>query len=104
MNTPNANQMKDAVRTNSEAINETLSSIQGFSIVLWTDPRKSLPEEGSYLMVKERDLELGIVCSEAAFEHGAFWYIVPSSAKPIPPQNILAWAYMPYDERVQGQD
>lgn len=73
----------------------------GFSIVQWISPEQAVPEDASYILLKERGSE-GVLTIEAAYENGAFWDTVPYLRDPIPPQRILGRSYPPYDLRLDS--
>ncbi len=69
---------------------------ESFSLIRWYSPKQALPEEASYVLVKQaQDGE--ILCQEAAFEQGRFWYL--TTDRSIPTHQVLGWAYPPYDGR-----
>ncbi len=85
-----------------EAIRAILCTrtIHDFTILQWNDPDSIQPEEGSYVVIKEKTSELGIFCVGAAYEHGEFWYTEPEASGPIPKEKVIGWSYGPYDDRL----
>ncbi len=72
-----------------------------FSIVQWNNPKTDLPEEASYVLIKQHDAENGgFVCSEAAFENGDFWQLFPECSNPLSISEVVSWTYYPYDSRL----
>ena len=73
-----------------------------FSIIQWQDPKEKTPQEAAYIIVKEAsEPGAGHICFDAAYEHGKFWYVWPDYAV-IPTKKVVAWAYAPYDERLNS--
>lgn len=73
-----------------------------FSIIRWYDPAQALPDDPSYVLVKERDRDFGCVCWQGAFESGEFWDLLCRWEIPIQKENIIAWSYGPCDDRLTG--
>lgn len=69
---------------------------ESFCVIRWYSPKQALPEEASYVLVKQHQ-DGEILCQEAAFEQGRFWYLTIDRC--IPTAQVLGWAYPPYDGR-----
>ena len=76
-----------------------LSSLQEFSVLRWNSPKRILPQNITYVLVKQYEFGLGPVCSRASFEGGEFWALPAEPPNKIPRETILAWCYPPYDGR-----
>lgn len=76
-----------------------LPDADGFTVIQW-NPTAVRPAEASYVVLRQRDDELGCLFAGAAYEHGRFWYLDPALAAPIEEDEILGWSYPPFDERL----
>ena len=74
-----------------------------YDILLWK-PAEKRPAELSYVLIREFDEDLGLVCSAASYEKGRFWYYYPNTSKsPVEEQTLVGWCYFPYDVHLEGQ-
>lgn len=71
-----------------------------FSIIQWVSPLAALPEEGSYVLIKQQFPGESAVCCQAAYENGSFWAVGCDAERPLAENQVAAWAYAPYDGRV----
>ncbi len=74
--------------------------ISDFSIVQWKKPQEELPEDASYIFIKQYDDDGSLICGEAAFERGQFLPLFFGEDKPYDVSTIAGWSYFPYDSRV----
>ena len=77
-----------------------LSSQSEFSVIRWNSPNRVPPENASYVMIKQYERGIGVVCSFASYEKQHFWDLLSRSDVPIHRESVIAWAYPPYDSRV----
>lgn len=73
---------------------------RSFSIVRWYTPAEARPIEATYIIVKLYEPGIGFICADASYEHGRFWELDPSRAKPLKTACVLAWSYPPFDDRI----
>ena len=94
-------QERESVQEKREEIQRILGAFEDgdFTVIRWTKP-EDVPEEGSYLLIKENDPEEGVVCSQGAYEKGRYWYADPGVDTEISRSRIVGWSYLPYDIRL----
>lgn len=73
-----------------------LSSCDDFSIIQWNDPQKVKPFNATYVLLKVKEPELGLICYDAAYENGRFLNMDSDST--ISVGKIVAWSYPPFDD------
>lgn len=69
---------------------------QDISVLLWHSPREALPVRYCRVLVK-KGIRDGLVCLEAIFEQGRFWYLEMGREFSIAPGQVSGWAYLPDD-------
>ncbi len=93
----------EAIRKLLEVTTALCANICDFSIIHWQSPNEAVPEEASYILIKQYAEDGGFLCDEAAYENEQFWSLFPSSDVPLALSTIAAWSYFPYDSRVNFQ-
>ena len=78
----------------------SLPSLREFSVICWNPPCQISPDDASYVLVKQFEQGIGFVCSFASYERKQFWDLLSMTDVPIDKKTIIAWAYLPYDNRV----
>ena len=68
-------------------------------VIQWVSPLAALPEEGSYVLIKQQFPGESAVCCQAAYENGSFWAVGCDAERPLAENQVAAWAYAPYDGR-----
>lgn len=73
-----------------------------YDILLWK-PVEKRPAEFSYILIREFDEELGLICSAASYEKGQFWYFYPDApTTPVQEEKLIGWCYFPYDTHTEN--
>ncbi len=70
-----------------------------YFLIHWRSPREQIPEEASYVLIRQDFGDGEIFCSEAAYEQGAYWSLLMGYTYPIDVNTITGWSYLPYDDR-----
>ena len=74
-----------------------------YSILFWKHPSDH-PREGSYVLLKQLDDAEGLICVNASYENGQFWYQCYSGeCMEIKTESIRGWDYYPYNEASQKE-
>ncbi len=68
-------------------------------VIHWYSTERQLPENASYVLVRQDDDDGVPISFEAAFENGCFWYLLGDQDRCIDPKTITGWAWLPYAER-----
>ena len=76
-----------------------ISTQGGFSVIRWNSPKRASPDDASYVLIKQFEQDIGFVCSFASYEKRQFWDLLSMSDTPIDRETVVAWAYLPYDNR-----
>lgn len=76
-----------------------LENGEDYFVIRWK-PVSKRPANCSYALLKERDEELGVLCSFVSYEDGQFWYFGGDADTPVDESRILGWDYLPYDHHL----
>ena len=69
-----------------------------YSVVRWK-PVTHRPVNNSYILLKERYIDTGVLCSFGSYEKNRFWHVIDlDNSIPADENEILGWDYLPYDE------
>ncbi len=68
------------------------------SIIHWHQIESALPDRSAYVLICQVADDGELICFEAAFENGAFWYLTEGVDIAIDPVTVIGWAWLPYDQ------
>lgn len=77
-----------------------ISSQGEFAVIRWNSPKRASPDDASYVLIKQYERGIGFVCSFASYEQRQFWDLLSMSDTPIDRGTVVAWSYLPYDNRI----
>jgi len=76
---------------------------EDYSIIRWK-PITHRPVNATYVLLKERDEEFGVVTWLATYEKDKFWYFdYEKPESPVDESGILGWDYLPYEEHLDEE-
>lgn len=77
---------------------------EDYSVLYWK-PVTQRPVNATYVLLKERDPEFGVMSSLASYEKNRFWYFGDWADKdPVNESRILGWDYLPYDDHLNEKE
>ena len=69
-----------------------------YFVIRWK-PVEHRPVNHTYVLIKEKFEDTGVLCSLGSYEKNRFWYFFDAeSSAPADEKQILGWDYLPYDE------
>ncbi len=70
-----------------------------YFLIHWRSPKEKIPEEASYILIRQDFGGRESICFEASCENGNYLCLLPESSIPLDIETITGWSYLPYDER-----
>lgn len=77
---------------------------EDYFVLRWK-PVTHRPVNNTYVLLKERDEEFGVMSCVGCYEKDQFWYFGDGDTSDSVPENrILGWDYLPYDDHLNENE